>query len=278
MAKQRGIFRASGKIEGRSFYYSRLGGALSRSIDPNLSERVKRDPAYAVLRAKAKEFGQAGKLAGVILGSQSNYWRYIYRTMAAGKLARFVYQLIQQDETHPLGLRIVPTTQFNTLRQLINSLSKNNPPLAVVDIAKAMIVSEDGNEVSMANSVKLGQSLADQLNAWRANSFTLDIWAIGYSNSKVIDDSYADGLPRAEHPVRIFTESHSSDKWDANDTLCSAFTAVLRVGRYTLPLQDDGDGMYGALLVLSPRYNHGGGSDILQRSCSALWAQIDRLG
>lgn len=278
MAKQRGIIRFSGKIEGRSYYNSRLGGALSRSIDPNLSERVKTAPEYALLRATAKEFGQCGKLAGVFKRNMGDNWRYIYPAMAVGKMTRYFVSLIQQDGAHAVGGRVIENSRYLEVREFINRLSKNLPPRSVVDAANLMRVNVRAADI-MIPEVKIGFQLADTLNALGANSFRVSIYALGVYMMRNVGGEYDPEVPKAMLPLLLWKEEHSNVHWEENDTLLNGIAVTIPEGlRVQPPFTEDIDGrMGGVLIVFEPLKKVGQRKDVLQRSCSAYWAPLSQL-
>lgn len=151
MAKQIGIHRIKGKVDGRSYYNSQVGGDLSRNINQGMSQRVKTAPEFLNTRLNASEFGGAGKAAGQIIRPVSQRWRYLLNPIATGDLAKLIKQLMARDTNNPWGERQVLLSDMPLLQERYNSMSKNPMIASVVAAMASGTVADDTTEFTLAD-------------------------------------------------------------------------------------------------------------------------------
>lgn len=134
MAKQRGLHQLRGKVGGYSYYKQKyVEGGLVRSIDENLSNRVKTAPEYENTRLNAEEFKCAAHDVGAILKAMPLKPRYVLNPFAQANLVKAVLPLIKQDASALWGRRNVPVSGFPNIVAAINKLTKN-PLNALFDV------------------------------------------------------------------------------------------------------------------------------------------------
>lgn len=152
MAKQLGVHLVKGKMGGRSYYQSQVGGYLSRDINQGMSQRVKTAPEFLNTRLNASEFGGAGKAAGQVIRPVSQRWRYLLNPIATGELAKLIKQLMSQDTTNPWGERQVLLSAMPLIQERYNALSKNQIPSSVVAALAAGSVSSDSTTFDISDT------------------------------------------------------------------------------------------------------------------------------
>ena len=161
MAKQTGIIALRGKIKGQSYYGSKVGGDLVRTINEGMSARVKTGKEYANTRKNNSEFGMCGDFAGAIIKPITLRWRFILDSIATGKMVKTMKDLLKQDSTGKWGQRIVPTTEYPSLISSFNSFSKNEMQADIENIASQGI-SWDSNSNAVRFASKPSMSVNEQ--------------------------------------------------------------------------------------------------------------------
>lgn len=127
MAKQKGTYRIKGKHGGLSYYSIKHGvGDVFRTINPQLSERVKTAPEYANTRAYAEEFGVATGASQNIFTTLRECGANITNQTKANKLCSALLSFVHKDGFHPLGQRTLNNLDWQKYtRSYLNTLSKN---------------------------------------------------------------------------------------------------------------------------------------------------------
>lgn len=111
-------------MDGRSYYFSRNGGYMSRAINPNMSERVKTETEFLNTRLNAAEFGCAGSTASAIVRGITSRWRFIRTPKMVGDLTKIIQEYVRQDTTYPWGRRQLPASKFADVQNAFNLLFK----------------------------------------------------------------------------------------------------------------------------------------------------------
>lgn len=179
MAKQTSLIKINGKADGQSFYTSKNGGALMRSINKGMSARVKDANEYANTRKNNAEFGAAGNLAGAIVKPISLRWRFILDSIGTGKLVKAIKAAMVEDTVSPWGGRVVPLTTMPHLQDVFNSLSKNEMPMEIVNVLQNGMVF-NANTSTLTNSIValLSGDTAQQLVDKGATHLTSKVFAL----------------------------------------------------------------------------------------------------
>lgn len=128
MAKQTGIFGVKGKLNGTSFYQSKNGGNLIKSLPINFGERVKTEPAFENTRKNASEFGVAASFAGNLVKVVAQRWRYILKSSIVGEMSKTCLSLLRMDTVHPWGERVIKGEYIHDVISKYNTYSKNQMP------------------------------------------------------------------------------------------------------------------------------------------------------
>lgn len=177
MAKQTSLIKIKGKADGQSFYTSKNGGALMRSINKGMGQRVKESQEYLNTRKNNAEFGACGDFAGAFIGTISQRWRFILDSIATGKMVKAAKSLIVLDPTGTWGHREIQATDFGVLIDSFNGLSKNEMPGAIANGAKSHIVYKTADAATaVVGAAAVDTDLMAQLDSIGADGFLVDVY------------------------------------------------------------------------------------------------------
>lgn len=110
MPKQSGIYQIKGKFENRSYYRPKnMSTGVFRSINPTMSERVKKDANFVNTRSNAAEFGCATSWSGQTLGFLHELATITNLAKKRGDITTTALGIIRSDELHPFGQRTMTT-------------------------------------------------------------------------------------------------------------------------------------------------------------------------
>lgn len=137
MAKQSGIHQIRGKV-GEMSYYQQSGvqGSLLRRINQGLSDKVKTDMVYANTRLNNAEFGQAGRIAAVLIRMIDPKYRPMIVNMAQAMTAKQVLEHIKLDSAG-WGQRNFVDANGEQIPQILNPLAKNSFDAVGLSVAAA---------------------------------------------------------------------------------------------------------------------------------------------
>ena len=153
MAKQTGIIALRGKIKGQSYYGSKVGGDLVRTINEGMSARVKSSQEYANTRKNNAEFGMCGDFAGAIIKPITQRWRFILDSIATGKMVKAMKELAVLDTAGEWGKRVVKLANYGTIYEKFNSFSKNEMPTEIVNaLAKGVTLNNEGTAILLEST------------------------------------------------------------------------------------------------------------------------------
>lgn len=143
MPIQSGVYKVKGKMEGRSYYKPKYSANhLIRSINPQMSERVKTDPAFARTRSNAAEFGASANFAYEILETIGDYKNMINRPGSASDLTKTLLQLMAINDGRPVGRRSwLGVSWQDVLRARLRGYRKFNPS-SLYNTAYGFIISK----------------------------------------------------------------------------------------------------------------------------------------
>lgn len=127
MPKQTSLIKIRGKADGNSFYFSKNGGHLVRSINADMSQRVKTDPAYMLTRANAAEFGSLAMLLGQMISVSPFRKNYVLNPIQCGLQVRRWLPFLQSQSGYP-GQRELDDDARKELWPSFNRYSKNPIP------------------------------------------------------------------------------------------------------------------------------------------------------
>ena len=126
MPKQSGIYQIKGKFEQRSYYRPKnMSTGVFRSINQQMSERVKTDPNYAITRNYAGEFGCASSWANKTTSYLNTLAPISNLTKKRTDIAQSTLGMIRQDTAHEFGKRTLTIDGWQeTMMSLLNNLPR----------------------------------------------------------------------------------------------------------------------------------------------------------
>lgn len=127
MAKQSGLHQIRGKVGEHSYYkQSGVSSGLIRSINQGMSSRVKTAAEYANTRLNNAEFGQAGRIAGVLGQLVTPKYRPMILPFSQSKMAKSLLEAIK-TKTGAWGQRNLAATDTPQFVTALNLVHKNDP-------------------------------------------------------------------------------------------------------------------------------------------------------
>lgn len=270
MAKQLGLHKVQGKVGEYSYYESKNGGSVMRSINQGMSERVKSSKEYANTRLNNAEFGGSGSCAGAIVRGITSRWRFILSPKATGLLAKDIKASMLMDITNPWGERILRAEEAPTIQERFNMLSKNQVPDFIKNYVKnhIMIDAEEG-KVFSDDTLNTTADFEQELKARGADGFAINVYCYAVTSPKVdtAENKYAPSTSQMQlldnfsssiaitgaGGISIFSD-------DAEATSIEPKNSDIQIG--------------GLLVVLLPYKTVGGIKYTLQELCSAYWAAL----
>lgn len=126
MPKQSGIYQIKGKFEQRSYYRPKnMPTGVFRSINQQMSERVKTEPNYAITRNYAGEFGCACSWANQVTSYLNTLAPISNLVKKRTDIAQSALGLIRQDTEHEFGKRTLIVNGWQeTMMLLLNNLPR----------------------------------------------------------------------------------------------------------------------------------------------------------
>lgn len=126
MPKQSGIYQIKGKFENRSYYKPKnMSTGIFRSINQQMSERVKTEPNFANTRANAGEFGCATSFANQIANYLATLAPVTNLAKKRGDIAHSALGMIRQDNTHIFGQRSLRVNGWqDTMMTMLNQMPR----------------------------------------------------------------------------------------------------------------------------------------------------------
>lgn len=274
MAKQKGIHRLSGKVDGMSYYSSKNGGSLVRSINAGMSERVKTAKEYLNTRKNNAEFGMCGDLAGAIVKAITSRWRFILDSIATGKLVKVIKEAIVLDTTDNWGQRKVQTSSYATIQEAFNSLSKNEFPSTIAEGFKNLVNYNEGDgALTCVAGFKVTSELIAELQAIGATGFYLDAYRLGVDIPEFIAAS--DAYSKADTTLqKLYSFSKDIDSPTTTTDIIPAETSEVcdEFG------QGDNSFMPQAFLLYRPYRKVGSDYAVLQQHCAAMVYVPEEVG
>lgn len=270
MAKQTGYAKVSGKIEGRSNYYSKNGGFLSRTINPGMSSRVKTDAAYINTRLNNAEFGGAGSCAGAMVKAVSLRWRYILQSTSTGQLVQRIKAAMLKDTTNPWGKRQVQVADMPKIQEFYNRLSKNQMPEFVKSgLDSFATFNSDTNRIELSDNISTTVDFETELIAKGADGVMSKVFALSVETPTPIagELKYDACVSHVEETLSFEAEVHLSGDGEA-------FLIASGDEDISVVPQNTADQFGGLLVVLLPYKTIGAKKYILQELCSAGWYPV----
>lgn len=270
MAKQKSIFKIKGVVDGQSFFYSKLGGYQMRKINPNMSERVKTEPAFANTRLAAQEFKGAASTASAIVRGVTSRWRFFSTPKLVGDLTKYIIAQNPSDPSHPWGQRTLTQNVMANVQNYYNSRQKVQMPSFIADYFDRKIYYEK-EDLQLSFQTSLTMTIDDQrqLMLKGATHLRVEVWAyeVVFSHYDSILKQWIPALSRLSS-IRA-TSSTLSLKKDEDLIIFSAMTTSIEF-RPT----NQADRMAGVLVTYMPLKQVEGTYHTLQRLCSVYWKSI----
>lgn len=271
MAKQTSLIKINGKADGQSFYTSKNGGALMRSINPGMGQRVKDAKEYINTRKNNAEFGAAGNLAGAIVKPISLRWRFILDSIGTGKLVKAIKAAMVEDTVSPWGGRVVPLASMPHIQDVFNSLSKNEMPQEIVNVLQnSLTFAAATNTVEFSQNAAISADTIQQLRDKGATHISTKVFALVVRKPH-IDINSKDYVPAETQFVDMsdsFSDSHIPVS--AGEELVSAGSLANAPAVLNQEMQ-----LGGVLVVFLPERSVGGEYYTLQELCSAYWCPAE---
>lgn len=270
MAKQVGVIGFRGKIKNQSYYSSKNGGELVRTINEGMSARVKTAQEYANTRKNNSEFGMCGDFAGAIIKPISLRWRFILDSIATGKMVKSLKEIVKLDATGKWGERVVGDSYNDAILNAFNSFSKNEAPSDLVSaLSTNLKYDSTAQKVFNVDAINLSADEVNRLMALGANGATGISYV--YSIVKPQYDAQTGVYTKAETKMEEltyieglgdFVSGHSSMLFDVD-------------GEQAININPTAaNAVSGILTIILPYRNVGGASNTLQQLCYACWTPI----
>ena len=270
MAKQTGYAKVSGKIEGRSNYYSKNGGFLSRTINPGMSSRVKTDAAYVNTRLNNAEFGGAGSCAGAMVKAVSLRWRYILQSTSTGMLVQRIKAAMLKDDTHPWGKRQVPVADMPKIQEFYNRLSKNQMPEFVkTGLDNNAIYDANVQTILVSNAIVTTSDYEEYLMSKGADGISTKVFSLSVEAPTPIAGELKYDSCISQIQELAYFESSDDINGAGGHTLIDNSEATTSI----VP-QNSAENFAGLLVVLLPFKTIGSNTYVLQELCAAAWHPV----
>ena len=149
MAKQSGLHQIKGKV-GEHSYYQQTGvsGGLVRRINQGMSEKVKKDEAFANTRLNNAEFGQATRIASCLGMYINPKYRPMILPFSQSKMSQSILDTIKTDSAS-WGKRNLTIDDAPAVVAALNRVSKNNADVWGISINYG----EDRDELVANNDI-----------------------------------------------------------------------------------------------------------------------------
>lgn len=270
MAKQKSIFKIKGVVDGQSFFYSKLGGYQLRKINPNMSDRVKTEPAFENTRLAAQEFKGAASTASAIVRGVTSRWRFFSTPKLVGDLTKYIIAQNPVDTSHPWGQRTLTQNVMANVQNYYNSRQKVQMPSFIQDYFDRNVTYVPSTD-HLNLSVALTMSIDDQkqLMLKGATHLLVEIWAyeVVFSHYDAILKQWIPALSRLSS-MRAMSSTLSL-KENEDLIIFPVATPVIEFN----PMNQT-DRMSGVLITYMPLKRVEGTYHTLQRLCSVYWKSL----
>lgn len=271
MAKQLGLHKVHGKVGEFSYYQSKNGGSLMRSINTDMSERVKSSKEYANTRLNNAEFGGAGSCAGAIVRGITSRWRFILSSKATGLLAKAIKAGMMFDSQSAWGERTLRMEEAPAIQERFNKLSKNQVPDFVKNFVDTNIL-YDGqeNKVFSTDVCSTTAEYEQEMIAKGAKGVYSKVYIYSVSSPEPLqgENKYAPASSVLFELSDFSVENVFTGQ--GRGTLIQEEVAEVE----TIPMNSDTD-IAGILVIMLPYKTVGSQNYILQELCSAYWKSVE---
>lgn len=268
MAKQKGNHLYHGKLGGEVFYMQKGVGAVVRTQNEGMSERVKSAPEFANTRKNSSEFGGAGKLAGLAVRTVSQRWRYILDPFATGKLAKLIYEQVKLDTANPWGERELPATSMAAIQEAYNRFSKNEMEATVVSTLSNVSFSPESEDISVSATATMDVDFVNRMNSIGANKVQTHFCVMECAKPQFDPASGKYSIDAAHNTFRILntvTPDVEVGNLIIDDGSFSATSSEV---------QNTTESLGGVLVVMLPMRTINNVDYVLQEHCAAYWKTI----
>lgn len=192
MPKQSGIYQIKGKFENRSYYKPKnMSTGLFRSINQQMSERVKTEPNFANTRANAAEFGCATSWANQTTSVLGSFAPVSFLGKKRADIFQYGLNVIKLDGTHPFGQRSFNVNGWQDIMMAkLNAMPRvsfDENYGGVFRFYSAPFSSTSATPYRVVSSIGEIPGLSQHLADWGATSVVFDIyvcrWECGYYSS-----------------------------------------------------------------------------------------------
>lgn len=270
MAKQKSIIKIKGVVDGQSFFYSKLGGYQLRKINPNMSDRVKTEPAFANTRLAAQEFKGAASTASAIVRGVTSRWRFFSTPKLVGDLTKFLIAQNPLDPSHPWGQRTLTQNVMANVQNYYNARQKVQMPSFIQQYFDQKVTYEASTEhLVLASQLIMTEDDQVQLMLKGATHLLVEIWGyeVVFSHYDTLLKQWIPALSRLSS-IRALSSTLSLK----NDEPLIIFPALTPAIEFRPTNQ--GDRMSGVLVTFMPLKRVEGTYYTLQRLCSVYWKSI----
>lgn len=268
MAKQKGNHLYHGKLGGEVFYMQKGVGAVVRTQNEGMSERVKSAPEFANTRKNSSEFGGAGKLAGLAVRTVSQRWRYILDPFATGKLAKLIYEQVKLDTANPWGERELPATSMAAIQEAYNRFSKNEMEQAVVLCVNNMTFDAEEELVVSPTEAIMSVDFVNRMKSFGADKVQISRFAFEVSKPQY-DPASGKYSIDANHTTLRELSTDTPDVEVGNVLIGDGDTAAT-----SAEVQNTTESLGGVLVVMLPMRTINNVDYVLQEHCAAYWKTI----
>lgn len=245
MAKQRALFKITGQLEDKSFYYSRVDGYQVRKLDPTLSDRVKLGKNYQNTRNTAAEFRAVANTASVIC---DNLWKEFPGYLKNGlkpQLVRIGMLGVQNDTSHEWGKRNIPDSVHDLIRECVNRYSKNPLPDFMKSwVAKALTYDAVNRTMSISSPLTTTAAYEQWLLLQGADSVTVNLVSVNVEIA--INRGQKEAMTEAVYMARSATPYQGGGQITGN----GGMTIFTTISNFPVSQLSEGSGMVNGLLVI----------------------------
>lgn len=268
MAKQKGNHLYHGKLGGEVFYMQKGVGAVVRTQNEGMSERVKSAPEFANTRKNSSEFGGAGKLAGLAVRTVSQRWRYILDPFATGKLAKLIYEQVKLDTANPWGERELPAASMAAIQEAYNRFSKNEMEQTIVNAFNTCSFDAEDEVVVFANPARMSVDFVNRMKSAGADKVETIIFAMECAKPQFDPASGKYSIDASHNTLRVLEDRTEDVEVGAVmiDDASSSATST--------EVQNTTESLGGVLVVMLPMRTVNNVDYVLQEHCAAYWKTI----
>lgn len=220
MPIQAGTYKVRGKMENRSYYKPKYSEQhLVRSINQQMSQRVKTEPRFANTRKCAAEFGVATGMSGEIFETLRSYGAKITNQTLSNKLTQRLLSDVRKDTEHVFGQRTLNNRLWqDETRAFLNTCSR--PGWGSLYPDNLRVEMEYENTSSGVRTIFHVHIPCDEQNNARLRtegikSVSYQIYAV-QTFAKHYNPSTGKYYPTTGSVLPIFDEGFSHIEWDDN--------------------------------------------------------------